>query len=364
MTINFADSRNSYDMVAHILNIPKANEAKIPEKGLRKLELEVGSDTVTYNGGELTNELLNLFGTRPILSASNYDEKKTKKTILPMEDEVPSKILTGVRLPNIEKSKNENKLKERSNFKIEAEKMDVYMVDFDPPRGAEFGHPHPAIVYDSPAEGLFNVIPCSTKYREGKEVLELPLYDPRVLKDADRYFAQKSKGQMSYVIFREKQPVSVSRFIRYLGRIDETYFEQIERCYERSTTNSDVSFTLQDLKLNEKQLQMLGDKADEIIEIGNSSMEYAEKVQQILIKLGFYPDVDEVAAYLAEAIRKTKVINNFDMKQLSHEIAKGKLVSSDVVRQKMAALMKKRYKEVYPCLELFIKMVNKIAYYR
>ena len=362
IAITFADERNSYDFVAHILNIPKANESKVPEKGLRSLSAEVGSGNITFASGELTNEFLNLVGTRQILSVDNYTDRKN------FEEEKydvsqKHRVLTGVRLPSVNKNKDE--FREKSNLKIVPKKMEVYMVDFGTPLGAEFGHPHPAIVYDSPADGLYNVIPCSTKYRDGKEVLELALSDPRVLKDADKYFSQKYRGQISYALFREKQPVSISRFTRFLGRIDETYFEQIERCYERSKLqNVDEPFTIEDLNLTEKQLQMLENKKEEIIEIGNSSATYEEKVQKILIKFGFYPEVNEDDSYIAEAIRKSKVINDIEMKQLTRDIARGKIISADVISQKLNGAIKKRFKELYPCTEAFIKLVNKIAYYR
>ena len=80
IAITFADQRNSYDEIAKILKIPEANESKVPEKGLRSLKMVVGSDKTIYSGGELSNELLNLFGTRKISAVNNYDEK-SKETV-------------------------------------------------------------------------------------------------------------------------------------------------------------------------------------------------------------------------------------------------------------------------------------------
>ena len=356
----FADQRNPYDEVIKFLRIPESNESKVPEKGLRKLKVEVESNRTVYHKGERSKEFLNLLATRQILSVTNFVEEQSETTNEPEEP----KILTGVKLPT-HSAKVKATLKEKAPIREIYNLGDVVMADFGRPRGAEFGHPHPAIVYDSPAEGLYNVIPCSTKYREGKEVLEIALSDPRVLKDADEVFMNKSRNQMSYALFREKQPISVSRFIRYLGRIDESYIEQIERCYVRtSTEDTDRPFTVADLKLTEKQLRIIEKDSEQILEIGNSEDSYESKVRKILIKLGIYPEVSKEASYLEEAIINAKVINNFEIRQLARDVAKGKPISSDVVHQKINDAVRKRFKQLGPCTEELINLVNKVAYYR
>ena len=354
----FADQRNPYDEAIKFLRIPEVNESKHPEKGLRNLKVEVESNRTVYHKGERSKEFLNLLATRQILSVTNFLEEQAETT--PVEN----KLLTGVKLPT-HSAKVKATPKEKAPIKESYNLGDVVMADFGRPRGAEFGHPHPAIVYDSPAEGLYNVIPCSTKYREGKEVLEIALSDPRVLKDADEIFMNKSKNQKSYALFREKQPISVSRFIRYLGRIDESYIEQIERCYVRTTDEDpDRPFTVADLKLTEKQLRMIEKDSEQILEIGNSEDSYESKVRKILIRLGIYPEVTKEASYLEEAIINAKVIKNFEIRQLAKDVAKGKPISSDVMHQKINDAVRKRFKQLGPCTEEFINLVNKVAYYR
>lgn len=359
--IVFGDERCSYDTLANILSIPEANHSKHPQTALRKFNAEIANEAIKFVGGELTNEFLNLVGTRRILSVNNYDEKKSKKTSsqkASKSDE--NKVLTGVRLPKTKPVDNQ-----KSIMKRQPQRMDVWMVDFGEPVGAEFGHPHPAIIMDSPGEGLFNVIPCSKKYREGKDVLELALYDSMVLKEADRHFVQTSRGKISYVIFKEKRAVSTARFTHFLGKLDESYFEQIESCdrrYEDKTI--DKPFTLEDLHFSEKQLKMFGSKLEKLIEIGNSDFAYEVKVNKMLIELGFYPEVDESASILAEAIRKTKVIKSIDMKQLVRDISRGKIKSVDVIQQQLNGAVKKRFRDLYPCTEMLIKGINRMAYYR
>lgn len=358
--ILFGDERSSYDILANILSIPEANHSKQDQKSLRKFNAEIGKENIRFVGGELTNEFLNLVGTRQILSVNNYDEKKSELKKTKKTESGERKILTGVRLPKIKQEEST-----KATTKRKPRKMDVWMVDFGEPVGAEFGHPHPAIIMDSPGEGLFNVIPCSKKYREGKDVLELALYDSRVLLDADKHFVQNARGRISYVLFKEKRAVSTARFSYFLGVLDEEYFDQIEKCdwkYENKVL--DRPFTLDDLNFSEKQIKMFGNKLEDLIQIGNSEIPYEEKVNKMLIELGFYPQVDEAASFLAEAIRKTKIVKLIDMKQVSRDISRGKIKSADVIQQQLNGAVKKRFKDLYPCTEIFIKSINKMAYYR
>lgn len=79
--------------------------------------------------------------------------------------------------------------------------------------------------------------------------------------------------------------------------------------------------------------------------------------------LGFYPDADEASTYLFEAIKKTRFLTNIDSKQLFVDISRGKLMKPDTVQGMVTVLLKKKYKELYPCFEAFLRLINLIAYY-
>lgn len=375
-----------YEMARNILKIPE-NEKKEGLTRIKNIKVDIESGRVTFYKGELSNGILNFIGIRPVTLVTNNSpgEVKIHKTTsenligIPtangkMTTDVFSTINLNSETKNISRNSdkifNETFIRENDyvrrhaakTFSVKPAKMSLWMVDFGTPVGGEFGYEHPAILCEETSPGLWNVLPCSTKLWDEKEVLELCFTDRNVLKNKNPKFIAKP---ISNVLIKEQQSVSEQRFLEYLGDIGEDYHELIERCYKRGKFGADIPFNLDDLNFSEKQIKLLDGKEVDAIKIGNdSSITYSEKIKKILNLLGFFPDVEEGATYLAEALARTKVSNNVNGKKIFDDISKRKIVSAEYVQGKITCLLKKKYKDLYPCFELFLKTINKIAYYR
>lgn len=364
LTIALKDSCNPYDLAQNMLRAPKSADETL------NIKVDIESGKVTFTEGDPSNSILNVVLLRPIKSVSNAKPLRTGSS--PVFSKSISEIsTTGAKIatdvyPNIcPKNPDETlgvpkvEATQSEAFTQRPKRMSLWMIDFGAPVGGEFGYPHPAILYEESSPGLWNVIPCSSKSR-GKEALELSFQDPRVLKNrCPKFHAQPT----TYVLFKERQSVSEKRFLYYLGDIAEECYDVIERCYETGTYEENVPFTLEDLRLNEKQLKLLCGKEKEAVEIGNADCTYEEKVRRLLNLLGFYPDVDEGATYLFEAIKRAKVLSFIDSDRLFVDLSKGKLIKPEVLRGKTTLPLKKKYKELYPCFEAFLRLINKIAFY-
>lgn len=365
LTIALKDSCNPYDLAQNMLRAPKSADGTLED-----IKVDIESGKVTFTEGDPSNSILNVIMLRPIKSVSNAKPLRARSS--PIFSDSLSKIsTTGTKIAtdvySTISTKNQGKTLDAhkvediqsETFTTRPKRMSLWMVDFGAPVGGEFGHPHPAILYEETSQGLWNVIPCSSKSR-GKEALELSFQDPKVLKNkSPKFYAQPT----TYVLFKERQSVSEKRFLHHLGDIAEGCYDLIERCYETGTYEENVPFTLEDLRLNEKQLKLLCGKENEAVEIGNADCTYEEKVRRLLNLLGFYPDVDEGATYLFEAIKRTKVLSFIDSDRLFVDLSKGKLIKPEVLRGKTTLPLKKKYKELYPCFEAFLRLINKIAFY-
>lgn len=372
LTVSVNEHFDPYELARNMIKMPETGDGTLGD-----IKVDIESGRVTFSDGNPSNSILNLIGMRQIKSVSN-----TKPSDIKISTVGPDKLVgvpTAVKkvtseiypktdtksLKNSDRrfvSSRHEMAESRPYYKDfpKPKKMSLWMVDFGVPVGGEFGYPHPAILCEETSKGLWNVIPCSTKYRDGKEVLELSFLDPKVLKNkSPKFYAH----QTTNVLFKERQSVSEKRFIQYLGDISEEYYAVIERCYVRGNSEESVNFTLEELKLGPKQLNLLCGKEKEAVEIGNSELTYEEKVKKLMNLLGFYPDADEASTYLFEAIRRTKFSTNIDSKQLFVDISRGKLMKPDAVQGKVAVLLKKKYKELYPCFEAFLRLINLIAYY-
>ena len=372
LTVSVNEHFDPYELARHMIKMPETGDGT-----LRDIKVDIESGRVTFSDGNPSNSILNLIGIRQIKSVSNTKPsdikisavgpdklvgvptavKKTTTEIYPKAD------TKSLKSPDRRFVTSRNEIVDNRHFYKDWQKpkrMSLWMVDFGVPVGGEFGYPHPAILCEETSKGLWNVIPCSTKYRDGKEVLELSFLDPKVLKNkSPKFYAH----QTTNVLFKERQSVSEKRFIQYLGDISEEYYAVIERCCARGSTEVNVNFTLEDLKLGPKQLNLLCGKEKEAVEIGNSELTYEEKVKKLMNLLGFYPDADEASTYLFEAIKKTRFLTNIDSKQLFVDISRGKLMKPDTVQGMVTVLLKKKYKELYPCFEAFLRLINLIAYY-
>lgn len=373
-----------YEMAKNILQLPESDQIYDLSK-IKNVKVDIESGRVTFCMDDISNGILNFVGTRPITSVTNLSngevipkqvlnnnlvgvttasDKIVKETYSPVFSSTPKKSYqtSGVQTANRSNLSNKDKTGDSKSFSKKPAKMSLWMVDFGRPVGCEFGYEHPAILCEETSPGLWNVLPCTTKLWDEKEVLELCFADQNVLKNKNPNFVAKP---ISNVLIKEQKSVSSKRFIEYLGDIGEDYHEVIERCYKRGMLNKDISFVLEDLEFSPKQLMLLDGKELEIVEIGNdNSITYYEKVKKILNLLGFYPDADEAASYLMEALAQTKLSTNINSKKLFAEISKRKLISAGAIQGMVTALLKKKYKDLYPCFELFLRTINKIAYYR
>ena len=372
LTVSVNENFDPYELARNMIKMPETGDGTLGD-----IKVDIESGRVTFSDGNPSNSILNLIGIRQIKSVSNTKPSDIKISAVGPDKLVGVPTATGQVTPELHPRTDVKVLKnpdrrfvssrnDRVDNKFfykdfpKPQKMSLWMVDFGVPVGGEFGYPHPAILCEETSKGLWNVIPCSTKYRDGKEVLELSFLDPKVLKNkSPKFYAH----QTTNVLFKERQSVSEKRFIQYLGDISEEYYAIIERCCERGNSDENVNFTLEDLKLGPKQLNLLCGKEKEAVEIGNSEFTYEEKVKKLMNLLGFYPDVDEASTYLFEAIKRTRFSTNIDSKQLFVDISRGKLMKPDAVQGKVTVLLRKKYKELYPCFEAFLRLINMIAYY-
>lgn len=372
LTIALKENFDPYEMARNVFKTPKTGERTLE----CQLTTEIERGKVTFSEGDPPNGILNVVMNRPIRSVSNA--KTTSKAssyvekavgISPTDVSFVPEVLPKAGIKKVGDAEKEFVAPKVENmetntfpkrFTTKPRRMSLWMIDFGVPVGGEFGYPHPAILYEETSRGLWNVIPCSTKYREGKESIVLSFNDTRVLKNkSPEFYAQ----QFTHAYYKELQSVSEKRFNQYLGDISDEYAAIIEKCYQKGNTDVDVPFTLETLSLSEKQIKLLCGKEKEAIEIGNSEFSYEDKVKKILNLLGFYPDAEEDATYLFEAIKMSRVLSNIDSKQLFRDISKGKLVRDDIIQSKVTLLLKKKYKDLYPCFEAFLRLINMIAYY-
>ena len=138
-----------------------------------------------------THKLVECNAKGTLLTSSSTSTNKTtavKKTTTEIYPKADTKSLKS---PDRRFVTSRNEIVDNRHFYKDWQKpkrMSLWMVDFGVPVGGEFGYPHPAILCEETSKGLWNVIPCSTKYRDGKEVLELSFLDPKVLKNKSPKF--------------------------------------------------------------------------------------------------------------------------------------------------------------------------------
>lgn len=375
-----------YEMARNILKLPD-NEKKEGLTRIKDIKVDIESGRVTFYKGELSNGILNFIGIRPVTAVTNASPKEVRIPEATSENligiptangKITTDVFSTVKLDSESKTKSDKSVgvskvtsfrendfgrkPDNKTSSVKPAKMSLWMVDFGTPVGGEFGYEHPAILCEETSKGLWNVLPCTTKLWDEKEVLELCFADRNVLKNKNPKFFAKP---ISNVLIKEQQSVSEQRFLEYLGDIGEDYHELIERCYKRGKLGADISFKLEDLNFSEKQIKLLDGNEEEMVKIGNDfSITYDEKIKKILNLLGFFPDADEGATYLVEALTRTKVSRDVNGKKLFTDISRRKIVSAEYIQNKVTLLLKKKYKDLYPCFELFLRTINRIAYYR
>ncbi len=359
LRVRFKLKKNPYDTLGDILRC-------IDDKS--ECVMEIDSDGVRFVSGELQENVFKEIGLTNISSISNYEINKRN---------------IGIKLNDIGPKK-------------------VYMVDFGKLYKNEFGGLHPAIVWFSAGDDLWNVIPVTSKRWLGKEATELQFSDPKILKNGNELFVKKAEGVTSFVLFNERRAISKCRFRFYLGELSDEAFDEIIRKANQyvygndnassvsaptdnkddakekgnsnnvvlesdaNLSNSEAKFDFLELTKEQKSLVNVKNSA-KLLSICNSSKSIENKVIDLLKVYKIDSEANSTAKYILKIVVETNGIEDNSLKSVVQKVTYGKGISLNKLMEKVNRLIHNRLVGLgiyYVSVESFIYFIAKIAYYK
>lgn len=312
---------------------------------------------------------------------------KMKENTIQIEGNLEKDFIQNISALNIAKITNERPTIKKDNFEIKEngrvthikanfqvdetatthqriKKAELWEVDFGQPVGNEFGYKHPAIVIEqSDTNGCFRVLPCSTKAKSGK-TYQLR-FNNEVLKVSTPEFLEEARNKISNVLFDLEIPVDRMRFMRYLGTLDESVYNEILDMRGRADERIKREITLESLNLTEKQVEILKitDRTTEILRIANNeSYSYEQRVKGILNVFGFYVQLGGDVDYLVKLVKNTRYKTPYiNIHQEVELLTRNTLEHPKTINNKLTELVNKKFRALHPCLLEFVTLVNKMA---
>ncbi len=319
-----------------------------------KERVEIYKDSMKISGSS-DGDFLNFMNPRQIFSikkTSNLDEEKNSTAMRPEK-----RIVKGLFPASITKTE----LLATSKF----QPGDVVKFDFGEQVGCEFGGKHPAIVIGDAGNGQIWVVPATTKYWPGKDVLIASFASQGVMKQVDNQnfinYVKLNNIRSFFLVCEPKLIDPNKRFIERYGKLSDEWLEKVKAGQE--AIPKCLPFTMEDLHLSGKAKMLVAGKEEQLMEIGNSELPYKEKVRKLLNVFGIYPDLDDGGQYVYKAIISSKFERKLDMDEISIRIARNTIDSPKKAMEKLCNTLRKRFKSLFPCVDIFIRLINQMAYF-